>query len=242
MTRPDVPKLSEAFKKRGAFKNLVAACPHCGTNSIFEEAAISGHHFDIPALAAGLTPGGVQTGLCRGCRGIVFGVVAQQRLAKGQHEHVGVLLWPIESWPDRAPADLESEIRSAYDQARAILPLSAMGAAVLARRCLQHLIRQRLGVTKTRLFDEITEAEKRDELSKPTRDALHHVRQIGNWGAHPSVDQAHTIIDVTSEEAEYTLETVEMVFQDLYVAPARIEAMSERLKARSENASAETDE
>jgi len=162
------------------------------------------------------------------CSGLVIGVSGYE----GPGHAAGELLWPLDTWADRAPDKLDKDIRKAYDEARAVLPLSSMAAAVLARRCLQHVIRRKLGIERARLFDEIAEAEKREELAKPTRESLHHVREIGNWGAHPSVDQANTIIDVDRGEATYTLEALEMVFQDLYAAPARIKAMARHIGKR----------
>ncbi|MBK9975389.1 MAG: DUF4145 domain-containing protein [Planctomycetes bacterium] len=107
-----------------------------------------------------------------------------------------------------------------------------MAAAVLARRCIQHLIRIKLAIKKRDLFQEIEEAVKRPELTKPTQDSLHHVREIGNWSAHPSTDQAETIIDVDAADAEYTIDVVELLFVDLYVTPAHAAAMRARIDAK----------
>jgi len=127
---------------------------------------------------------------------------------------------------------LEPEIKQTYDQARRILTVSAMASAVLLRRALQHIIRHRLKIEKKRLFDEIEEAISRDELSKSIKDALHHVREIGAWGAHPIRDEAETLIEVEHDEAVYTIEVVEMLFSDLYVQPARHLAMKERISMK----------
>ncbi|MCA8936471.1 MAG: DUF4145 domain-containing protein [Planctomycetes bacterium] len=107
-----------------------------------------------------------------------------------------------------------------------------MATAVLARRCIQHVIRVRLNITGRTLFGEILEAVKRPELTIATRDALDHVRQIGNWGAHPikEADESETIIEVTEEDAAYTLDVVELLFNDLYVVPARVARMQNRIK------------
>ena len=232
MSAYDSVKLGYRFKDAGSLKDLTALCPHCGAFTVFDPINTVNHHVYAP----GGDPVHVQiieTACCRGCQGLAVGV------AWAEHSRrFGRLLWPLERWRDAAPSDLEPEIRQAYDEARAILPLSPMGAAVLARRCLQHVIRTKLDIQKRTLFDEIEEAVKLDNLSKSTRDALHHVRDIGNWGAHPSTDEAETIIDVRPGEAEYTLEALEMVFADLYVAPARAAAMSKRIEDRKSGGSA----
>jgi hypothetical protein len=94
------------------------------------------------------------------------------------------------------------------------------------------VIREKLGIKKKTLFEEIQEAATREELAKPTRDSLDDVRRIGNWGAHPVEDQANTIIEVTGEEAEYTLEVLELLFNDLYVVPSHIQSMQAKMKAK----------
>jgi len=111
---------------------------------------------------------------------------------------------------------------------------SPMAAAVLARRCLQHVIRAKLGIEKDNLFQEISEAATREELSMPTRKALDHVRHFGNWGAHPVQDQASQIIEVTPEEAEYTLQVLELLFEDLYVKPLKIATMAAKIEDKKE--------
>ena len=87
------------------------------------------------------------------------------------------------------------------------------------------MIRTKLKIKRNRLFDEIAEALRSDELSKNTRDSLDHIRTIGNWAAHPETDQANAIIEVTSEEASYTLDVLELLFDDLYTKPAKVAAM-----------------
>ncbi len=144
----------------------------------------------------------------------------------------GQLLWPVDVRPDLAPTGLEAHIKKTYDEARQILPFSPMAAAVLCRRCLQHVIREKLGISKHNLHEEIAEAIKKPELTKNTQEALDHIRKIGNWGAHPSVDQANTIIDVTPEEADYCLDVLELLFEDLYVRPQTTAAMAAKLKAK----------
>jgi hypothetical protein len=94
------------------------------------------------------------------------------------------------------------------------------------------VVRTKLKIVKKTLFDEIAEAVTRPELSMPTRSALDHVRQIGNWGAHPVEDQASAIIDVTPEEAEYTLQVLEMLFHDLYVVPQQIATMQAKIQKK----------
>ena len=97
---------------------------------------------------------------------------------------------------------------------------------------MQHVIRDKMGIKKKGLFEEIAEAINRPDLSMPTRNALDHIRTIGNWGAHPVEDQASAIIEVTPEEAEYTLQVLEMLFHDLYVVPQQIATMQAKIQKK----------
>lgn len=225
--------LSEVYEKSLTFDDVGAVCPHCGDNVGF----VSTHRLDLLGRSRVSHKYKIaEIGYCRTCCDIVVGATKQPYSTSRE---IGYLLWPTTVWPDRAPTDLENQIKTAYDEARKILELSPQGAAVLARRCLQHVIRAKLGITKRTLFLEIEEAKTRDELSRPTRDAIDHVREIGAWGAHPiaageplEADEASTIIEVTKEQAEYTMQTLEMLFDDLYVKPTRIASMMKSISDR----------
>lgn len=231
MARQRPPRLGEVVHSERKLQHHAAICPHCGTlTTYYPVSDAAAEQVRVPGVNLGRTIA-VLTAACRTCNGLIVYAFGCQR-QEDEQIVVGALIWPLDSRPDHAPTSVDTNIRTAYDQARAILPLSAMGAAVLARRALQHVIRKKLAIVKSRLFDEIEEAVARDELAQPTRQALHHVREIGNWGAHPNIDQAQTIIEVSREEAEYTLDALEMLFHDLYVAPDRIAAMEARIHGR----------
>lgn len=230
MKKPD-PTIADCFRSSLCFHSRPGICPHCRSVAAFENVVQHGVAYGKPfpfQYADRCTNLNAHIAKCLACNGIVFGMV-ELRDGKTNIPHY---LWPLEEWPDHAPEQIEPEIKRAYDEARAVLPLSPMAAAVLARRCLQHVLRERLKIEESVLFDQIKKAVACEELSKPTRDALHHIRQIGNWAAHPSVDQSNTLIQVTRQEAEYTLEAVEMVFYDVYVATARAVAMGARIEQK----------
>jgi hypothetical protein len=64
-----------------------------------------------------------------------------------------------------------------------------------------------------------------------TSNALDQVREIGNWSAHPikEVNEAETIMDVTADDAAYTLQVVELLFSDVFVVPARVARTQQRI-------------
>jgi hypothetical protein len=222
--------LADAVKGWPSLAGKPMTCPHCGTLcSPVDESWTNfinlgnGPRIDGDIV---LTVGG---GRCPACSGLLtIATVLKPR----DDSRALLLLWPRDVRPDRSPQDLDAGIKKAYDESRQVLSLSPQAAAALSRRCLQHAIREKLGIKKKTLFEEIAEAILRDELSRNTRESLDHIRQIGNWAAHPSLDQAETIIDVTTEEASYTIDVVELLFHDLYVQPAKIQMMKASIANR----------
>jgi len=238
--RNEIPSLSEAYEAAQSFGNLTVICPHCHAETVF----VTKQAVSLEGLC--ITRGGVrhecvrantEIGACIGCKQIALGIPA---LNPATRQVVFKLVWPEETWPDNAPVELDDSIKSAYHEARSILGLSPQAAAVLARRCLQHVLREKLRIKKKDLFTEIEEARKSGDLMNPTKDALHHIREIGNWGAHP-IEQASTIMEVSLAEARYTMHTLHLVFHDLYAAPAKVEAMQEALNIKKGAGPGESD-
>jgi hypothetical protein len=122
------------------------------------------------------------------------------------------------------PEYIPSPLREDYYESCLIRDKSPKAAATLARRCLQGMIRDFCGISKSRLIDEIKELEKRIEDGKApkgvepeTLEAIDAVRNIGNIGAHMERD-IDLIVDVDPGEAQALIELIEMLFQEWYVA------------------------
>lgn len=113
-------------------------------------------------------------------------------------------------FPDYVPI----AIRSDYQEARQIVELSPKASATLSRRCIQGMIRDRWGVSKSRLADEIDALP--DEVPYAHKQALHALRKIGNIGAHMEKD-VNLILDVTQEDAEKLCAVVEFLIKEWYV-------------------------
>lgn len=75
------------------------------------------------------------------------------------------------------------------------------------------------------------------------------MREFGNFSAHPradksdkvtlSEDPARVLAEVTTEQAEYTIQVIERLFEDLYVAPratAGMDALIRRIKGTNDKA------
>lgn len=127
-----------------------------------------------------------------------------------------VRYWPMK--PDSnakpMPSYIPEVIVSDYNEACAIRDLSPKASATLSRRCLQGIIRDFWGVSKSRLIDEINELE--GKLDGTTWKAIDAVRSIGNIGAHMEKDIS-VIIDVDPEEAGLLIGLIEVLIDEWYV-------------------------
>ena len=106
--------------------------------------------------------------------------------------------------PDFIPVSLRED----YVEACRIRDLSPKASATLARRCLQGIIRDFAGIKERSLYHEIEKLRELREsgsapqgISDDSIEALHHVRSLGNIGAHMERD-IDVIIPVEPSEAQ----------------------------------------
>ena len=134
------------------------------------------------------------------------------------------------------PPEVPQQFAQDYREACLVLPDSPKASAALSRRCLQHILRDAGKTKKKDLADQIEEVM----ATLPTQlgAMIDSVRVIGNFSAHP-IKSTHTgeIIDVEPGEAEWLLDTLELVFDFYFVQPAVIkrkrEAINRKLAAAS---------
>ena len=125
--------------------------------------------------------------------------------------------------PDYIPAPIQED----YYEACRIRDLSPKASATLARRCLQGMIRDFYGVSKTRLVDEI-EAIK-DKVDLDVWDSIETVRSVGNIGAHMEKD-IDVIIEVEPEEAQLLIGLIEQLVEDWYITREERRNRAQKLK------------
>lgn len=118
-----------------------------------------------------------------------------------------------------APPEVPPYIREDFLESAAVLSISEKASAALSRRCLQNILNEKVG-KKRDLSTQIDEAIK--ELPTRIGENLDAIRQVGNYGSHPMKTQSTgTIIDVEPEEANWTLDVLEELFDYYYVMPER---------------------
>jgi len=125
------------------------------------------------------------------------------------------------------PPEVPPHIGEDFAEAAAVISLSEKASAALSRRCLQSVLNEKIGKRKD-LSTQIDEAIKQ----LPTRigENLDCIRQVGNYAAHPEkVESTGTIVDVEPEEANWTLDVLEELFDHYYVMPKKAEERRAKL-------------
>lgn len=203
-------------------------CPHCGRGVTFQLTHETGRKPPMDTayvyVGDGLSSVGctIFASRCPSCQGLVLsGHFRTQRMQPGAFptfKESTQLLWPPSaSRPLPAEVD-DEEVRRTWDEALATLGISPQSSAALARRCLQHVLRTKGPGKQDSLKKEIDAANLPSELA----DALHDLREVGNFAAHPTKDlNTGEIVQVEPGEAEYTLEVLGDVLDHYFVKEKR---------------------
>ncbi len=141
-----------------------------------------------------------------------------------------------ESFAKTLPDYIPLALREDYLEACRVRDLSPKSAATLARRCLQGMIRDFCGISQPTLFKEIVALKDLADnhnapkgVSIDSIEAIDHIRQIGNIGAHMERDIS-VIVDVDPEEAQVLIELLETLFEERYVERHKREERFARVK------------
>jgi hypothetical protein len=225
-------------------------CPSCGEHSppawqLFETYMTHGYVSVLPAAENVLEEVSVAWMRCSNeeCNQLVIRV-HEQRLTG--------LISPIlrtDSWDarprfggaERATEPLVPEpFRTDYAEAAAILNISPRMSAVLSRRILSDLLRKYAAKEQGRLTVQIDAFTAESGHPSGLTSNLHHFRTVGDFGAHTQEDKEDgQIIDVDHEEAEWTLDLVDRLFDYFIVQPAKDEQIKQRMDAKIERAGRE---
>ncbi len=129
--------------------------------------------------------------------------------------------------------DVPSPYRDDYLEACAVLSISPKASGALSRRCLQMILRDKAGIVKKDLWQEIEETVKTKNLPSHISTALDAVRHIGNFAAHPiKSTSTGEIFEVEPGEAEWTIDVIESLFDYYFVQPATLQKKKDALNAK----------
>ena len=207
-------------------------CPYCGHPQVVTQNA-QGH--DWMPYVGETTLGNVGTRsvaiacLNAECREVTLNVELRKwRMDGNSTNFIGPVLRTFHLLPESSvkqqPDYIPKALVQDYYEACRIRDLSPKASATLSRRCLQGMIRDFAKISKARLIDEIQALNALVADDKAPRgvtpesvQAIDHVREIGNIGAHMEKD-INLIVEIDSDEAQILIELIETLFEEWYVA------------------------
>jgi hypothetical protein len=183
--------------------------------------------------------------LCPACRRLVVTLghmIDKHDAVTGGREYAPMggtfnLVYPKGISRSPIPSEVPPEFASDYREACLVLPDSEKASAALSRRCLQYLLREKAGIKKGDLANEIQQALDSKQLPEYLAEDLEAIRTLGNFAAHPSKStNTGEIVDVEPKEAEWLLNLLEELFDFYFVQPARAKAKRDALNAKFQGA------
>jgi hypothetical protein len=162
-----------------------------------------------------------------------------KRVGAGFQEEVSneILIRPKIANRPPVPIEVPNEFATDYTEACLVLADSPKASAALSRRCLQHIIREKLKIKRKDLFQEIQEVIDGGLLPTDLLESIDAIRNVGNFAAHPIKSQSSgEIVEVEPHEAEWNLDVLEMMFEYLFVRPAAIQKKRDALNAKLNDA------
>ena len=173
---------------------------------------------------------------CSACSRAVFNLVKSTNRT-GALTPVDILeermVYPKGSSRPPCPSEVTKEIAEDYMEACLILSDSPQASAALSRRCLQALLREKAGIKPGNLANEIQQVINSNLLPSQLAESIDAIRNIGNFSAHPIKSQnTGEILPVEPQEAEWTLDVLESLFDFYYVQPAKLLAKRNALNQK----------
>lgn len=141
-----------------------------------------------------------------------------------------LLVYPKSFSRDPVSKDVPEKFADDYKEACLVLTDSPKASAALSRRCLQNILREKAGVRKSDLNNEIEQVLKSKQLPSYLADSIDAVRNIGNFATHPlKSTNSGEIIEVEPGEAEWLLDVLEGLFDFYFIQPEELRRKREAL-------------
>lgn len=195
-------------------------CPHCSVAYNVEDAQ---HHVG----SDGDTLLVVVSSRCPECHRPVVRLVKQETVQlaggypaplAGVGNQVVEWVYPRSATRQPIPAGMPANAIQDYKEACETLSASPKASAALSRRVLQFVLQDKAGASQADLVNQIDHVLKNGDLPNHLKADLDAVRWVGNLAAHPIKEVATgAILEVTPDEAEWTLSVVEALFDHYYV-------------------------
>ena len=135
------------------------------------------------------------------------------------------------------PPEVPEALAEDYVEACLVVADSPKASAALSRRCLQTLLREYGGASRSSLAKEIEDVISDGRLPSHLAEALDMVREVGNFAAHSTKNEATgEIIPVEPQEAEWNLDVLEELFDFYFVRPKLVEQKKAQLNEKLQQA------
>ena len=159
-------------------------------------------------------------------------------------EHWKERVWSWHLRPDGSakpvPPSVPEGIGRTYTEGAKIVATSPTAAGVMARRCLQGMIRDFCHIERRTLDAEIAalrnavqQGEAPQGVTIDSIEALRRLQQLGNIGAHMKGD-VNVMQEVSLEEARAMLGLIEVLFEEWYVNAANRARLFGSLRKKAE--------
>jgi len=157
----------------------------------------------------------------------------------------GVPLMRTDTWTARPrfgesqrPIDplVPDPFKTDYAEATAILDISPRMSAVLSRSLLADLLKTYAGKEQFNLQDRIDAFIADRQHPRYVRDNLHHLREIANFSAHTQTNDQAIILEIGRDEAEWTLDVIDRLYDYFIISPERDRKMQKQMDERLKEA------
>ena len=210
-------------------------CPHCLT-AFFESWNAVTLGQERPRDGSTGSVWSSRSQICPECGQMIVLLLKDPPAHPYGHTELTVLAWPHGSTRP-VPPEVDAEFAGDYTEAARIVGLSPKASAALSRRLLQHIIREKAGITKKNLYDEIEALLDSGALPSRIAENLDAVRQVGNIAAHTTKSEnTGEIVEVEPVEAEFLLDVIEDLLDLYFVLPEHARKKREAITDKLEDA------
>jgi hypothetical protein len=158
------------------------------------------------------------------CRQLIVRV-SKAKLDRRNSEPSSIEEWlavPRKRAPRRIDPFVPEEFSKPYIRASLILEDAPDMSGVLSRRILQGLLKTYAGRSEYKLEEQIDKFIEDSAHPSNVKDNLHYLREIGNFAAHAKANkETGEIVEIGPQEAEWTLEVIDGLFDYFVVAPEK---------------------
>jgi len=129
--------------------------------------------------------------------------------------------------------EVPDNFRKEFQEAYSVLQVSPRASAAMSRRLLQTILREKFGIKKRTLAEEIDEFLSTQGAPSYLTQAIDAIRNVGNFASHPIKNtQTGEIVDVEPGEAEWLIDVLEALFDFAFIQPARMEDRRKQLNLK----------